>query len=184
MQRQLIPAMIEAFRTQADEWQAPWHEAWTSYRPQDGRRLSVALSEGKTWFHGPAPLHGHAGISVNVDGGFAEYETLLDGIMSNFHHELFHNYQRSLYQHYGGNGDVDGKADAWQFFSEGTAVLASSIGQPDVQFSRSWGARAYLSQARSFIGRTRRPVWPSSAAACTFFIAGTWSTLPLPPTWL
>ena len=153
VESELIPSMVEVFRIQSEEWDLPWHQAWTSYRPEDGRRLSVALSEGETWFHGPAPLRGHAGISINLNGGYAEYESLTDGVMSNFHHELFHNHQRSLNLHRGGNGDVGGKANAWQFFSEGTAVLASSVGQPDVEFARTWGVRTYLSNARNFVGQ-------------------------------
>ena len=153
IQRELIPAMVEAFRTQAEDWALPWHPAWTSYRSQDGRRLSVALSDGETAYHGPAPTRGHAGISINVNGKAAEYDSLTDSVLSVFHHELFHHYQRSLYQSYGGDGDVGGLDSGWEFFSEGTAVLASSVGQPNVQFSRTRWLRAYLANAKSFLGQ-------------------------------
>jgi hypothetical protein len=40
----LLPAMVEAFRVQTDEWGFPWYEAWTSYRPgADGERLRCPL---------------------------------------------------------------------------------------------------------------------------------------------
>jgi hypothetical protein len=112
----------------------------------------VALTDGKTWFHGQAPTGGTAEISINVNGGQrADYATLTDGLMSTFYHELFHNLQRNIHQQNGGNGDVDGANDAWQFFSEGTAVLASSVGQPVIQFSQTFGARNYVSSASQFV---------------------------------
>lgn len=151
---ELIPAMVEAFRVQTDEWGFPWYEEWTSYRTDAGaERLSVALSEGQTWFHGKAPGQGNAGISINVNGGKVEYEALTDGLMSTFHHELFHNQQRNIYLHHGGKGGVGGAESVWDLFAEGTAVLASSVGQPEVQFHRTWGVRAYISNARGFMGR-------------------------------
>jgi hypothetical protein len=150
----LVPAMVEAFRVQTDEWGFPWYQAWTGYRPEDGMaRLSVALSDGETWFHGPAPSKGNAGISINVNGGRVEYATLTEGLMSTFHHELFHNHQRNLAQHSGGNGDVNGVGGAWDVFAEGTAVLASAVGQPEVELARTWGSRAYLFHATGFLGR-------------------------------
>jgi hypothetical protein len=151
---QLVPQMIEAFRTQTDGWGFPWYQAWTSYRPGvDAERLSVALTDGQTWFHDWAPGKGHSGISINVNGGEnAHYDTLTDGLMSTFHHELFHNLQRNTDLNAAANGDVDGKGHVWQFFSEGTAVLASSVGQPAVQFSGNWAARDYMSYATHFAG--------------------------------
>ncbi|MCP4543135.1 MAG: hypothetical protein GY832_38975 [Chloroflexi bacterium] len=150
---ELGPAMVEAFRVQANDWGFPWYHAWTSYRPGEGTgRLSVALSDGQTWFHGSAPTRGHSGISIKVSGGDnADYDTLTDGIMSTFHHELFHNLQRNLNQSNGGNGGVDGKEGAWAFFSEGTAVFASSVGQPAVQFTSASTARAFMSKANNFV---------------------------------
>jgi hypothetical protein len=151
---ELVPQMIEAFRMQSYDWRFPWYEAWTSYRSgEDAERLSVALTDGGTWFHGWAPGRGHSGISINVNGGpNAHYDTLTDGLLSNFHHELFHNLQMNINQNGAGNGSVDGKGDAWQFFSEGTAVLACSVGQPGVQFSGNWAARDYMSHATQFAG--------------------------------
>lgn len=151
---ELIPGMIEAFRVQTDEWGFPWYPAWRGHRPgEDAERLSVALTDGETWFHGRAPGQGHAAISLNVSRGEVEYATLTDGLMSTFHHELFHTHQRNIHQHLGGSGHVSGADGTWTWFGEGTAVLASSVGQPAVQFSRTWGTRAYLSNAKAFIGR-------------------------------
>jgi hypothetical protein len=152
--KELVPQMIETFRVQTDEWGFPWHQAWTSYRPgEDAERLSVALTDGRTWFHDWAPGKGHAGISINVNGGGnAHYDTLTDGLMSTFYHELFHNLQRNINLNAAADGDVDGKEHAWQFFTEGTAVLASSVGQPTVQFSGNWAARDYMSYATHFAG--------------------------------
>jgi hypothetical protein len=70
--------------------------------------------------------------------------------MSNFRHELFHNLQRSINQNSGGDGNVNGAEHAWQFFSEGTAVLASSVG-PAEELS-TWHAPAYMLHANPFIG--------------------------------
>jgi hypothetical protein len=46
---------------------------------------------------------------------------------------------------------VDGKEDAWRFFSEGTAVLASSVGQPRGQFRQTVQARTYMFYANNFV---------------------------------
>jgi len=147
---ELVPRMIEAFRVQTDEWGFPWYDAWTGYRPgPDAERLSVALSDGRTWFHGIAPVRGHSAISINVAGGDNHaYDSLTDGLMSSFHHELFHSLQRNISQHSGGNGMVGGADNAWRFFSEGTAVLASSVGQPQAAPM----PRTYLARANDFIG--------------------------------
>jgi hypothetical protein len=154
---ELIPAMAEAYRVQTDIWGFPWYEEWTSYRPgPDAERLSVALTDGETWFHDEAPRQGHAGISLNVSQGKVEYDTLTDGLMSIFHHELFHSHQRNIHQRYGGDGRVGGAKNAWDFFAEGTAVLASAVGQRDVEFSQTQGLRAYTFNARVFLGRAGR----------------------------
>jgi hypothetical protein len=151
---ELIPAMVEAYRVQTADWGFPWYQEGTGYRPgEDEERLSVALADGETWFHGKAPGQGNSGISINVSRGKIEYDTLTDGLMSTFHHELFHNHQRNIQLHLGGSGRVDGAEKAWTFFTEGMAVLASSVGQPEVQLSQTWGARQYLSNARGFLGR-------------------------------
>ncbi len=149
---ELVPQIVKAYRTQSGEWRFPWHDAWTSYRPEDPERLSVALTDGRTWFHGWAPARGHSGLSLRVNGGHnAAYETLTDGLLSAIHHELFHNLQRSINLRYGGDGDVDGLQDAWRFFSEGTAVLAASVGQPRGQFTETFPAHTYVSYANKFV---------------------------------
>jgi hypothetical protein len=155
---ELVPQMEEAFRVETDEWGFPWYDAWTGYRPgEDAERLSVALSDGQTWFHGQAAFRGHAEVSIKVTGGDnARYATLTDGLMSIFFHELFHNLQRNINLHNGGDGDVDGAERAWQFFSEGTAVLASSVGQPAVQFAPTLALRAFMANAHSFVGGNGR----------------------------
>jgi hypothetical protein len=154
VQTELIPAMLEAYRMQTDEWGFPWHQAWTSYRIGDDlERLSVALTTQSTWFHGMAPRQALSSISINVKGGdHSAYDTLTDGVMSAFHHELFHNLQRNTNLSNGGDGNVGGHWGTWDFFSEGTAVLASSVGQPAVQFSPAPEERAYIYRANRFVG--------------------------------
>ena len=154
---ELVPALIEAYRVQTDLWGFPWYQEWTSYRPEcDAERLSVALTDGETWFHDEAPRQGHAGISLNVSRVKEEYDTLTDGLMSIFHHELFHSLQRNINQHHGGDGRVGGPKNAWDFFAEGMAVLASSVGQRDIEFGQTQGLRAYTINARVFLGRAGR----------------------------
>jgi hypothetical protein len=153
IQTELIPAMVDAFKTQTNLWGFPWYAEWSNYRTdEDPKTLSVALGEYYTWFHGSAPSLGHAMISIRVDGSFREYSNITDGIMSVFHHELFHNQQRNLNLHFGNTGNIAGKNQAWELFTEGTAVLASFVGQPTVQFERSMVLRSYLKRANAFIG--------------------------------
>jgi hypothetical protein len=153
IQTELIPEFVKAFETQTNLWDLPWHKEWSNYRSdEDPKTLSIALGGNRTWFHGSAPSVGHAMISIRVDGVFGEYSTLTDGIMSVFHHELFHNQQRNISLHFTGNGTVSGKEDAWQPFSEGIAVLASSVGQPAVQFETVAHSRSYFKRANAFIG--------------------------------
>ena len=153
VQAELVPQMVEAFRVETDVWGFPWYHAWTSYRlGEDAERLSVALTERQTWFHGWAAPNGHSGISLNVNGGDnAPYDTLADGMMSTFYHELFHNLQAGINQNSGGDGVVDGAEVAWQVFSEGTAVLASSVGQPAVHFVQPDGMRYHMFNANQFL---------------------------------
>jgi hypothetical protein len=134
IQTELIPEMVSAIRTQADTWGFPWYEEWANYRQGEGpKTLSVALTNGDTWFHGLAPSRGHAEISIRVEGAMAEYESLTDGIMSTFQHELFHNQQRNISLHFGGHDDmmVD---DAWRpvrncstSFIRWTATISSNV---------------------------------------------------------
>ena len=153
IQTELIPAMVEAFQIQSNVWEFPWYGEWRNFRrEEDPKTLSVALGEHRIWFHGkPAPL-GHSMISIRVDGTAGEYDSLTDGIMSVFHHELFHNHQRNLSLHYGKHAVIAGKDKAWMMFTEGTAVLASSVGQPAVQFAATAQPRSYLKRANAFIG--------------------------------
>lgn len=154
LKTELIPAMTDAFEVQSDLWGLPWYEEWSSYRAEDGpKTLSVALGERNTWFHGAAPSLGHSMISIRVDGSYMEYDNITDGIMSVFHHELFHNQQRNLSLHLGAQGNLAGKEEAWQLISEGTAVLASLVGQPGVQMDTSTLPLSYLKRANSFIGQ-------------------------------
>lgn len=153
IQTQLVPAMTTAFEFQSNVWNLPWYAEWSNYRTdEDPKTLSVALGEHGTWFHGKAPALAHAMISIRVDGSFGEYSDLTDGIMSVFHHELFHNQQRNISQHFGGTGNIAGKGEAWKMFSEGTAVLASVVGQPSIQLEPSGSLRSYLRRANAFIG--------------------------------
>jgi hypothetical protein len=153
LQNKIIPSMVEAFRNQSDTWQFPWYPEWTSYRSdEDGNGLSVALSDGKTWFHGPVTELGNARISLTL-----KYQDLIHQneiparLMKTFHHELFHNIQRSINKHFGGDGDLDGKDDAWTFFSEGTALFAPSVGQPYEEFHPKFSGEGYLDRANQFI---------------------------------
>jgi hypothetical protein len=153
IQTELMPAMVDAFETQTNLWKLPWYEEWSNYRTdEDPKILSVALGTYDTWFHGSAPSIGHALISIRVDGSFREYPNITDGIMSAFHHELFHNQQRNISLHFGNEGNIAGKDKAWELFTEGTAALASFVGQPTVQFEPSTRMRTYLKRANSFIG--------------------------------
>lgn len=153
IQIELIPAMVAAFETQSNLWEMPWYSEWTSYRPEeDAKTLSVALVEYKTWFHGAPTTLGHALISIRVDGSFGTYPNLTDGIMSVFHHELFHSQQRSLSLHLANNGNIAGRDDAWKIFSEGTAALTSLVANPGVEFGANSGLRRYVKRANAYLG--------------------------------
>jgi len=156
VQSELVPAMKAAFYSQSQRWDFVWYQAWTSYSPgEDAEKLNVALADGRTWFHSRALLVGHAGISITVNAihhyGRADYDTLTKKLMSVFQHELFHNHQRNIDQQNGGNGNVNGNENAWQFFSEGTAVLASTVGQADMQLSQNTDARDYVFKIDNFL---------------------------------
>ena len=97
VENEFVPAALDAYRLQANGWRFPWHLAWTAHGSVGGpKQLAVALAPPDTWYHGQAPGNGHAGISINVDAVGLGYATLLDGMMSTFNHELFHNLQRGL----------------------------------------------------------------------------------------
>jgi hypothetical protein len=151
---ELVPTLVEAFRAETDDWGFPWSDGWTTRRAgEDGRRLSVALTDGSTYFHGRAPFFGHSGMSINVSSRIiAAYGTLTDALSSVFYHELFHNVQRAINQSSGGDGAVGGKGGAWEFFSEGTAAFASSVGRADVELTPSSPPRQYLVNVNRLIG--------------------------------
>jgi hypothetical protein len=153
IQTELIPALSDAIQTQSNVWELPWYPEWRNFRrDEDPKTLSVALGEYGIWFHGEAPSLGHSMISIRVDGSVGEYDNITDGLMSIFHHELFHNYQRNIALHFSGQASIAGQNEAWKMFSEGTAVLASSVGQPQIQFERVSVSRSYLKRANSFVG--------------------------------
>ena len=153
VQTELIPAMVQAIKTQSNAWEFAWYPEWRNFRrDEDPKTLSVALGEYGTWFHGVAPSLGHSMISIRVDGSVGEYDSLTDGLMSIFHHELFHNHQRSIALHFSNHANIAGQDEAWQIFSEGTAVLASSVGQPKIQFEQVSVGRSYTKRANAFIG--------------------------------
>jgi hypothetical protein len=152
---ELLPAMVEAFRVQTDDWGFPWYDAWTSHRSgEDAHRLSVALVRGGTWYHGYAPSNGHSALSLRVDGGgyITGYDSLTDALLSVFHHELFHNLQKNVYQNSGDDHGVNGQGDAWRFFTEGTAVLAASVARSAVEFGSGAEARHYFENANRYLG--------------------------------
>jgi hypothetical protein len=153
VQNELVPAMVDAVYTQTDNWDFPWRQGWSSYRQGgDAERLSVALTQGGTWFHGRAPSTAHSGISINVESKeFSGYDTLTDGIMSVFHHELFHNLQRNINLDAGWDGEVDGAHEDWSFITEGTALLASTVGQSQAEFGLEPEKRSYMSKANVYL---------------------------------
>jgi hypothetical protein len=152
IQDELLPEMVAGIAEQTDEWGFSWSPQWTSYRPEDGdRQLSVALAQNAVWYHGKSPSTAHSGISINVQSkDLAAYSSLKTGILSAFHHELFHNIQRGLNQQVGGVGNVDGIGERWEFVTEGTSVLASMVAQPEAELARE-ARTSYLSQANTFL---------------------------------
>jgi hypothetical protein len=157
VQEELGPALVTAVRAQTNEWGFAWHEDWTGFRGgADRDRLSVALARGGLWFHGMAPTQAHGGISINLEGADrVTYDSLTDWIVSVFHHELFHNLQRNQNLAHGNDGDVDGKNEAWEFLTEGTAVVAASAGSSEIEFAGSEQQRAYISRANRFLAGDR-----------------------------
>lgn len=150
VEAELGPQMAGAVVAQTNLWGFSWSQAWTSYRGgEDTERLSVALTMPGEWFHGRAPGAAHSGISILTSHeDYKSYSTLNEGMMGIFHHELFHNIQRNINQKMGSDGNIDGDSKAWAYFTEGMAIMASSVGQPNVEF-RTEGS--YLRQANSFM---------------------------------
>ena len=158
---ELVPAMTEAVRIQTNVWGFPWHDAWTSYRREEGaEKFSVALSGGETWYHGRAPVTGNALISLNVNGRgeHPSFDSLTDGLMSTFHHELLHNLQRSINLSQGADGRVHG-GGTWHFFSEGTAMLASSVAQPAGHIATDGPDGQYPIRTTRLLGPYARTDW-------------------------
>ena len=149
----LVPEIQAAFIKTIVEWKFPWYSEWRSYRHEEAPDfLSIALTNGSIWFHGPSEARGTAGISLRFDSkDNTNYENLTDSLIATFYHEMFHNFQRGINLHLGGNGDIDGLHNAWQFFSEGTAVMATSVGQPEVQFSPTPGFPVYYLEANGYL---------------------------------
>ncbi len=152
-QDELVPGLVEAVRQQSNDWVFPWHPTWKNYRLEESSdQLSIAFTQSGTWYHGSAPSNAHAGIIINVEGSERlDYTNLTSWVLSAFHHELFHNLQRDLNLDAGGNGDVDGEKEAWEYIAEGTAVMASSVGRSDTEFAQDSGKGAYLSEANIFL---------------------------------
>lgn len=153
IQTEIVPLMLAAVRLQTEGWGFSW-KGWESFNASASReRLEVILSDGKTWYRGPAPDLGHASIAINVNANDnTAYDSLSDALMSTFHHELFHNLQRALAFSSGGDGDISGKDAAWHFFSEGTASFVATVAQPEIQLAQSKQPRAYLAKAVKFVG--------------------------------
>lgn len=152
IRNELVPNMVEAFRIQTNDWDFPWHSAWRSWRPEDGRRLSVALSTGSDWFHGRASAAANSRITLRTTGPELEpYDSLAQGLTSLFHHELFHNLQRNLNMKHGGSGSIAGNGSAWLYYTEGTAAMAATVGLPDTAFSMFAGEREYFTHANLFL---------------------------------
>jgi hypothetical protein len=154
VRNELAPAMVDAVNLQTNGWGFSWSQGWKTYRNDEpANRLSVSLGDGETWYHGNSPKRGHSGIAINVNGGNnAEYDSLFDGIMSTFHHELFHNFQRSIALEFGGTSSADGLDHAWQFFSEGTASMIPTVAQTSVQYAQSRDPRAYIAKSIEYVG--------------------------------
>ena len=155
VREELAPALVTAYMKQSLDWGFSWHSAWSGHRDGEfAEQLTVALADGETWYHGAAPGTGHAGISLNVQPSYGEqarYQNMTEKLLGTFYHELFHNYQRSLVLHHTGLSATGGQAGAWSMFSEGTAMLAASVGQSAFQFSPNAGRSDYLAQASNFI---------------------------------
>ena len=142
---QLTPAMVTAIVAQTNAWgMGPWSDKWTSWRGE--KRLSVALTSNGVWYHGEAPKDsglGLASISIRAKRD-SQYPSLLESHMSLFNHELFHNLQKNIRQQH---DNTDG-AGTWNLFSEGQADLASSVGQPHLEFMKELD---YMTSANGFL---------------------------------
>lgn len=150
---ELIPQLVASLQVESNTWGFTWHPEWVSYRSEDApNHLSIAFTDGKTWFHGMSSSAGTAEISVTLEGWVQNRsDTLLQSLVITFDHELFHNLQRDLSQHHAGQGEARGKDQAWEYFTEGTAVLASSIANSSVEFGPVTSWKGYLKFANQYL---------------------------------
>jgi hypothetical protein len=112
----------------------------------------VALGDGITWYQGPPAPLGNLSITVALTRRDSKhYDLIPDQVKTTFAHELFHNLQRSLNQHYQDKVNLDGLQEAWEFFSEGTAVLASTKTMAELEFSNTLQENGYLTHANYYI---------------------------------
>ena len=157
--KEVLPGMLNIIRTQTNGWDFPWDKAWTSLRGgRDAERISVALTQAGMWYHGPAPIGANSYISINVNQTeLKTYDNLQDWILGIFSHELFHNQQRNINLQAGGNGDVDGSENVWEFITEGTAVLASSVAYARLGYLPFTADGPYLARANEFIAGPSAP---------------------------
>lgn len=150
----VIPGMQAVFALQ-QSWGFEWHPEWRGFRPEGlPGQLTVALTDRSEWYHGPAPRGGYGLIAINVNQyRLQTYSTLTDWIVSMFSHELFHNWQRSLNQHAGGQGDTEGRHDVWEVVTEGTALLVESLTRETLGFADGTNGSPYTARAAAFISR-------------------------------
>lgn len=140
---ELAPAMVKVFDNQVNGWgMGPWYDEWASFRGEE--RLSVALAMPGTWFHGRALNHSGISLLTYDDNPLGvQYERLIDEHMSSFQHELFHNLQLNIGRHAG-----SANFEHWKFFTEGQAVMISSIGRGDLATK---DGDNYISRANQFL---------------------------------
>jgi hypothetical protein len=154
IEENIIPGMVSIFELQKS-WGFVWYPEWRGFRPE-GRpdQLTVALTDREEWYHGPAPTGGYGLIAINVNQyKLQTYSSLTDWILSMFSHELFHNQQRNLNLHAGGQGDTEGRYASWEVVSEGTALLVESLTREVLGFADGNKGNPYTVRAAAFINR-------------------------------
>lgn len=149
----LVPGMQEILQLLNEEWGFTWHPAWRSFREGDEKNLlTVALTDEEVWYHGPAPEGGFGLISINVHQlKLRNYNNTTEWILSIFGHELFHNLQRSLNLESGATGDIEGRQDAWEIVTEGSAMLIEALTREELNFSPGLSDDPYSYHMRSFV---------------------------------
>jgi hypothetical protein len=158
VQTDILPRMLTSYVEETIFWDFSWYPEWKSLRPEDGEKnLSVVFSDGKTWYHGEPVPFGNASITLTLNPWIpARYDTIPDALINIFYHELFHNLQRSMLLHYQGTDKIAGKNMEWDIFSEGTAVLASTVGMPEVEYRESQIDAAYFNYANEYLSNIDR----------------------------